>query len=313
MSYHQPPPQGPYGQQPQQPGPYGAPAPQQSYGQPGGAQPGYGYPGQQPPPPPGYGYPGQPGQPAPGAPPYGQPQQPGGYVPPPPPRKSNTGKVVGLSLGAVVLVGALVGGFIVFMGDDGGAGEAADDGPHKLVAPETVDAYKLQDGSGGSMGEGDFEDMLDTLGISEAESVEGEYNTVDTSNPDSLNESSLATMEIASFSGLYGSVEDPERAVDDFFGAMRAQASKDPEKGELVGDPEGVSPDGADGSVMKCQEIRVKASADVPTDMSTAVCMWADYSTVGMVLPVKPIGSTSVDDAASITGKFRKEARVPLG
>ncbi|GLZ31600.1 hypothetical protein Lesp02_37880 [Lentzea sp. NBRC 105346] len=83
--------QQPYGQPPQQPGPYG----QQPYGQ----QPGYGQ--QQPP----QGY---------GQPPYG-------YGPPP--KKTNTGLVVGVIIGVLVLVGGVIG--VVAMNSDGGSGSSA--------------------------------------------------------------------------------------------------------------------------------------------------------------------------------------------
>jgi hypothetical protein len=117
-----PPPDNPYGQQPQgQPGygqqqPYGQP---QSYGQqqPYGQQ-------QQPP----YGQPQQP---------YGQqpnqPQSPGGYPPPadagygqqpygyPAPPKSNKTPLI-VAIVAVVLIGLGVGGYFLFKGGSGGSG-----------------------------------------------------------------------------------------------------------------------------------------------------------------------------------------------
>ncbi|WP_431678536.1 hypothetical protein [Kitasatospora sp. KL5] len=95
QQYPQGQPQQPYGQPPQyggapQPPAYGAPQPPQ-----------YGYPQQQPAPP--YGaQPGYPGAPVPGQQqPYGSP---GGYPPPTPP-KGNNGLVIGLVIGAVVLIG----------------------------------------------------------------------------------------------------------------------------------------------------------------------------------------------------------------
>ncbi|MET9230828.1 hypothetical protein [Lentzea sp. NPDC003310] len=144
---------GPYGQQPQPGGPYGQQPPQQpghgqqpqpGYGQPQqpgyGQQPGqYGQPqqdpfGQQGPqsggfPQPGqpgpYGQPGQYGQ-QPGQPPYGQQpygQQPFGQPGPggfggPPPKKSNTGLIIGVVVGVLVLVGGGVTAAVLFSGND---------------------------------------------------------------------------------------------------------------------------------------------------------------------------------------------------
>lgn len=105
-----------YGQQP----PYGPPPGGPGYGQqpPYGQQPGY---GQQPygAPAPGYG-PQQPyGQQPYGQQPYGQ--QPGYGAPVPPPKKSNTGLIVGIAVLAVVVLGVLLGGAYVLTrpkGDD---------------------------------------------------------------------------------------------------------------------------------------------------------------------------------------------------
>ncbi|BFV59310.1 hypothetical protein KCMC57_up44140 [Kitasatospora sp. CMC57] len=166
------PPQQPYGQPPQQQ-PYGAPQPPygqppQQYGYPPQAQPPaappYGAPPQQPgppqygqPPAPQFGQPQQqPAAPQFGAPPpfgqqpqYGAPQplygqqQPYGQPqfggPMPEPRKSNTGLVIGLVVGAVVLVGG--GGAVLWALNSSdspvGAGSSTT-GKFKLAAPATL-------------------------------------------------------------------------------------------------------------------------------------------------------------------------------
>ncbi|MFC8310499.1 DUF4352 domain-containing protein [Streptomyces olivaceus] len=99
--------------QPQQPGPY-----DQQQG-----QPGYGYPQQQP----GYGYPPQPGY-------------PGGPMPQPP-KKNNTGKIIGFGCGGVLAMVLLVGiiGAIAGGGDDSDSGkkeEAAASAPAKPDAED---------------------------------------------------------------------------------------------------------------------------------------------------------------------------------
>lgn len=100
------PPPAPGGQQPVgQPDPYGPPpGGQQQYGQPGQ----YGAPGTPPQ--------GQPGQygPPPGQypPPPGQPGFP--PAPPAPPKKSKAGRLIGLGIGLVVLIGVVIAGIIAF-------------------------------------------------------------------------------------------------------------------------------------------------------------------------------------------------------
>jgi hypothetical protein len=119
------PPQGPggnYGNYPPQGGGYGQPTDpgQGSYPPPAG---GYQQPGGYPPPAGGYQQPG--GYP----PPAGGYQQPGGYPPqqqgygqvgygqtPPPPKKSNTGLIIGIVVGLIVIIGAIVGIVLVVNG-----------------------------------------------------------------------------------------------------------------------------------------------------------------------------------------------------
>ncbi|MBW1601106.1 hypothetical protein JJV70_03110 [Streptomyces sp. JJ66] len=326
MSHQQPPPQGPYGQQPPQPGPYGAPPQppgQPGYGYPGQppAQPGYpqqppaqpGYP-QQPPaqpgypqqPPPGYGYPGQPGA-APGQPPYGMPQHPGGYAAPPPPGKGGKGKIIGLSVGAVTVVGAIVAGVLLL----GGSGsDIADDGPHKLVPPKQVGEFSLDESAsdnGSPTADDDFQQTMDSLGVEDAEDVDGGYANVDTEDPDLT---SLASMKLAWFGGSYGAVEDPEGAVDKFFAAMRANHEKNADDdSELVGDPKTVSPEGFEGAVMKCQTLR---GTEEGKTLEAPMCFWADRSTVGAVMMISPTGAeVSLEEGAQFTADLRKDARVP--
>ncbi|MEE1928373.1 hypothetical protein V1J52_09220 [Streptomyces sp. TRM 70351] len=298
MSHNQPPPQGPYGHQPGQPGPYGAPQQPGPYGQPGGApgQPGYGYPQQQPPPQPGYGY----------------PQQPGGYVAPPPPPKSNKGKVIGLAVGAVVVVGAVIGGILAFGGS--GSSGVADDGPHRLVTPQEVGEYTLQEdgnSTGMSADNDEMREMIDTLSVADGESVNGTYSNLDLADPSTLEDpTAFARMRMAFFVGAWGTVEDPEKSVDDFFAKLKAEHTKDPDGSELVGEPESVTPAGLDGAVMKCQTVRTEADEQMPTPTETPICVWGDHSTVAMVFDMSFSGERKIEDAARLAVDFRKQARV---
>ncbi|GAA4679292.1 hypothetical protein GCM10023347_37280 [Streptomyces chumphonensis] len=300
-----PPPPGPYGQQPPQPNPYGAPpAPYPPYGnpqsQPAGpyAQPTYGHP---------------PAAQGPYAPqqPYGQAHLHGGQAPPPPPRRRSKGKAVGLTVGALAVVGALVAGVVLLTGGDGST--IADDGPHRLDVPQQVGDYRLSEDDGGTDGaareDAEFMAVMERLGISDGTSVQGSYSTLDPDDAGTSGEDNpLAGMRMAFFGGVWGEVEDPERAVDDFFRFVRSEAAKDEEStAEFVGDPEAFTPEGFEGAVLKCQEV---ADEQEGVQVSVPLCVWGDHSTVGMVMPLALLGTTSMEAGAQLTADFRAEARV---
>lgn len=328
MSYNQP---GPYGGQ--QPGPYGQqPGP---YGQqPQAPQPGYGYPQQAP-----QGVPPQ-------QPPYGQqpqapygqqPQAPYGQFPPPPPPQGG-GKKAGIMIAAVVaVVAAAVGGYFAFAGADddkgkgggssnvaGGGGEEGikDDGPHKLITPQTaLTEYKLskEGGSESGMTSSDVE-KAEEHGVKNAKDVAGQYQSGTEDNP--------LSQKILQFNGVYGDIADPEKVVDAMFGeaeknAQEGGSGSTGEKMTLVGSPKSYSPAGLDGAVLKCQEMKLDfgssgtGSTSGPSKMSMATCIWGDKSTLGIVITTDVANamagrSADLDEAAGKTSKFRKEVRVKL-
>lgn len=315
MSYNQP---GPYGgQQPQQPGPYGQQPQPGPYGQqPQAPQPGYGYPqqtppgvppqqpnpyGQQPQQPPqaGYGYPQQQA-------PYGQDQY--GQYPPPPPAGGG-GKKVGLIIGAVAVVAAIgVGAYFVLGSSGSGSKSVSDDGAHKLTAPATV-LSEYQKDSASSSGGFSSSDMADAEkdGLKNGKPVGGSYKAGDTSDP-------LAG-KILQFQGAYGEVEDPGKLVTGMFDKAAVGSAGD-DKASLVGDPSDYS---TDDYVMKCQELKMDGSATGSTSGKAAhmpVCIWADNSTVAMVIPMTISDmmtgkAADLKSAADIALKLRKEVRVP--
>ncbi|MET9421336.1 MULTISPECIES: hypothetical protein [unclassified Streptomyces] len=315
MSYNQP---GPYGgQQPQQPGPYGQPQGQPGpYGQqPQAPQPGYGYPQQAPqgvPPQQPYGYPQQPGQPG----PYGQQpqygaQQPGGY-PPPPPAQGGGGKKTGLIIGAVVLVAALgVGGYFVF---GGGGGGLEDDGPHKLTAPKTIIGGKYMRADKKDPepkpADKDSSKMLAASGVTDAMSIGSTYSTIDLTKLDPSDPTAIEKVSKAQnlvFIGFYGKIEDPAKVLDAAF-AEFSKNTKDTET-KMIGDPQEVNPDGLDGALMKCQEAESKNQKTGMTQ-KTYMCLWSDYSTLGVVEPVQGEKGTTLDEAAKLASDVRNEVRV---
>ncbi|RZU37461.1 hypothetical protein EV284_2632 [Streptomyces sp. BK022] len=326
---------GPYGQQPPaQPGPYGNPGP---YGRPPQApQPGYGYP-QSPPPPPGppappqggpYGYPQQQGvPPQPG--PYAQPQQnPYGQQPPhdqppqvpygqapygspqPPVQGRNNSKRNGLIIGAVAVVAAVAVG--VYFLTSGGSGDGiADDGPHKLTAPSTVlSEYKKGKSANGAMTQDDLKDA-ENWGVKDPKDVSAEYAAGNVDNP--------LSKKVLEFAGVYGTIADPEKTVDEMFFYMKDQSTKDDEhKYKLIGEPKRYEPEALGGAVLKCQQAKGDTSGSgegVPKEMTFSLCVWGDHSTIGLVMPIDiatlAAGRTS-DPAqdAELTARFRSVVRV---
>ncbi|WP_326694901.1 MULTISPECIES: hypothetical protein [unclassified Streptomyces] len=337
MSYNQP---GPYGQQPQQPGPYGQQQPQQPgpygqpaqpqqqpanpYGQPAGQpQPGYGYPQQPPqgvPPQPGYGYPQQqPGQPnpygqQPQQPPYGQ--QPGyGQMPPPP---QGPKKKTGLIVGAVVVAVAVIGGGVFLLTSKGGGSSDVADSTkgYKLVAPASIGEYQKKSGSDDSSWGADGKQKAEGIGIKDPSKVGASYTTGTGLTEKDLN-----------FSGLWGTIDDPEKAIDGAFAMSQAGISKSSSDGvkvELEDSPQKVTPPGFSGALMKCQNAKVTntstddtsgAAAQVPKTFVLPICVWADYSTLGIVQNtdvslILTKKTLPMDDAAAIAAKVYNAARV---
>ncbi|WP_328326543.1 MULTISPECIES: hypothetical protein [unclassified Streptomyces] len=339
MSYNQP---GPYGQQPQQPGPYGQQPPQQAgpygqpqqpqqqpgnpYGQPGGQpQPGYGYPQQQPPqgvPPQGYGYPQQqPGQPN----PYGQqPQQPPygqqpayGQMPPPPQAPK---KKTGLIVGAVIVAVAVIGGGVYLLTSQGGGNSDVSAGTkgYKLVAPASIGEYQKQQGGDQSAWAAGGKEKAEGLGIKNPSKTGAAYKT-----------GSNLTEKDLNLSGLWGTIDNPEQALDGAFALSEAnitKAASDGVKVELQDSPKSMTPPGFSGALMKCQNAKVTSTADssagssdptsqVPKTFVLPICAWADYSTLGIVQNtdvslIMTHQTLSLDAAAALTAKVYDASRV---
>ncbi|MEV4501050.1 hypothetical protein [Streptomyces klenkii] len=269
MSYNQP---GPYGQPPQQPGPYGQGAP--------AGQPGYGYP-PPPPPPPGTPYGQQP--PAPqqpwGVPPqHQQPGYPGGQYPPPVPPQggSGKGKAIGITVGAVAVVGALIAGAVYFMGGGG------DVKPYTIVLPDKLLDGKYTKSSASAPGakQTDTQDLTDNknakeYGISNGTGISGAYNS--------------ASKERLSVTGAYGQLDDPTKTVD----TMIAKAEENEKKNnagaqgfkvETVTPWTVFSPSGFDGEIMKCKTKKVTLTMGTMSSTSqSSTCIWGDSSAVGYV------------------------------
>ncbi|MCT2590463.1 hypothetical protein LHJ74_11165 [Streptomyces sp. N2-109] len=341
MSYNQPPP-GPYGQQPPQPpesNPYTQQPPQAPQ------QPGYGYPPQQPgqPQQPGYGYPPQ----QPGQPQYGQPGAPGAPQPPQGGGNGN-GKTIGIVVGALVVVAALVVGVVLFTGgdsddeaggDSGGTsnseskdnkdnkGEKGDQGdregkdeggdekpaelkPYKVVPPKSLLAGEYNSTGKGTNDE-DLANDADAkkLGVTGATGASDMYETT--------------SREKLQLAGIYGTVTDPEAAADAMFDKVHENQSQasgiDNYKVETVVAPKEYTPEGFDGEVLRCETRKQTGQiSGTAVELIFPTCVWTDAAAVGVVsqMGAEPAGgagkfgkSMDQDDLAEATVKIREDSR----
>ncbi|WEH41818.1 hypothetical protein [Streptomyces sp. AM 2-1-1] len=324
---------GPYGQQPgpygQQPGPYGQQPPQ-------GGQPGYGYPQQapqgvppqQPPPPqggqPGYGYPQQGQQPGPygqqpPTPPYGGQQAYPGQPGQPPfdqPRKKRTGLIVA----AAVVALAVIAGGAYLLNSGGSNGDVADSTKgYKITPPASVGDYKQDttEAEPGAAMTGKDKKDAEAIGIKNPSKVGAQYVSGDM-------EKNPLTTKMVLLEGAWGEVEDPEKAIDGSFKSAATEAALDEEgTGKLVGSPQQVEPAGFEGALMKCQDFTMKnpegdgSVENGPKEMTMPVCIWADYSTVGIVIGFDIGGAMtnkpmSQDEAASLATKLYNTSRTKV-
>ncbi|MFF7729816.1 hypothetical protein [Streptomyces sp. NPDC008001] len=242
---------------------------------------------------------------------YAQPGGPSGYgaavwPPPVPDRPSGKGKLVaGVVIGSIVMLCALLGGFLILTrgGPAGGAGDGRGDGGgerYRLTAPDRVAGFR-RDSPVGRTFRTDHLDRLRSLGVHDAGSVTAGYSS---------------GREKLMFSGIWGEVKDPERAVDGMFEAMAEDALKQPVKRgareEVQGRPERVRPRGVGrDAVMKCQSVRFTPADGGPgAALTLPYCVWADRGTVGVVGAA--LGErTDIPEAAEAAGRLRGAALTP--
>ncbi|MEV5505103.1 hypothetical protein [Streptomyces orinoci] len=319
MGFNQP---GPYGQQPpqppQQPNPYaqGGPPP----------QPPYGPPPQQPSP---YG-------------PYGQqPGVPNPYYPPMPPQQpqqsgSRTGKAVAVGIGAVVLVGALIGGAVLVLGgkDSGASGKHGENGKggkhaaaeggqptptptvtsdgnsgtgkrYKLTNPDTlaVEFHKLNDRGSKDFDSGDKADF-ETMGVHNPDGTSADYRA---------GVAGSSGQKQLHFIGVWGEIKDPGKVVDNVLGSLQRRLGDG--KGQLVGSSQKFTPSGLDDdAVVKCQYYRLPLDSK---DYKIPLCVWADHSTTGVTMLTESASllagqDTPLDHGADVAAKIRHDARVEI-
>lgn len=285
------PPQGPYGA-PQ--GPYGPP--QQPQQNPYAQQPvprQQPVPGQQQP----YGYPQQPQQPQPwGAPAPGAPGWPGM----PPPRRSRTGLVVGITLGALVMAGGIAFGVsrLVDEVDKAGGIPSVGDFPeaeYRLTVPKTLldGEYTLQTDSSSTDGK-DIEGTYDPS-IRDAKAVVTQYTS-----------GSGGTLVI---SGLWGRIKGPEFTRDKILeGAVQNE-------GMTIAVPAREFTPAGYGITVSCQVVRSKEGG---VSSTLPMCAWGDDNTASFVAVItaetalQDPQEVDLDKAALDTAKVRAESRKPI-
>ncbi|NBM20919.1 hypothetical protein [Streptomyces sp. GC420] len=199
-----------------------------------------------------------------------------------------------------------------FLTSGSGSGSVADDGPHKLITPDTVlSEYKKGDASADGLSSDDIKEA-EKWGVKNPKDVDAQYTAGDENNP--------LAQKYLQFSGVYGEIADPEKVVDAMFAEMK-KSSKEDEDAELIGEPRAYEPDGLDGAVLKCQEAKVKdtegSSSGGPSEIPMSYCVWGDHSTLALVLPMDIAGAltgkgTTPEQAAEMAAKLRKEVRVKL-
>ncbi|WP_058044452.1 hypothetical protein [Streptomyces roseifaciens] len=242
---------------------------------------------------------------------YARPGGPSGYGaavwPPPVPdrRGGGRGKVVAaVAIGSLITMCTLLGGFLLLTGGGSSAhGSAAHGGArYRLTAPERVGDFR-RDAPVDRTFRADHLERLRRLGVRDAGSVTAGY----ASGP--------ARGGMLMYSGLWGEVKDPERAVDGMFEAMAEDAREQPVKQgtreEIEGSPVRVSPQGTGDAVMKCQSVHfTPADGGTGAGLPFSYCVWADHSTVGVVGAALG-GGAGISEAAEATGELRGAARAP--
>ncbi|PKV90135.1 hypothetical protein [Streptomyces sp. TLI_146] len=178
--------------------------------------------------------------------------------------------------------------------------------PYQLTAPKSVlsGAYVVDPEMTPPASETDVRDYA-ALGIANPVPVSVAYKSAST-----------ASKQTAQLTGAWGTISDPEKAVDRHFAKSARDNAATPNGGAaLVGSPQTMHPSGLGDAVMKCQNLRVKLGSG--HTVTSPVCAWADHSTFGVVMVFDPAslrnGGTGVSlgENADTAARIRNDARVP--
>ncbi|RLV08730.1 hypothetical protein CTZ27_08165 [Streptomyces griseocarneus] len=242
---------------------------------------------------------------------------------------------IGITIGALVVVGAIVGGFVLFTGNgksektavkpigstppstpeasaSPSMGTAYPRTRYKLDTPDTLtDGYKKDTSDTGSGFDSKALDELKAFGMTDPQSADGIYKAGEDKR----------AQKILRFSGAYGdSVRSPEALVDGLFKSATDGAAKETnpdDKIEFEGSPQRMTPDGLGADVvLKCQMTKQSLGPTTTRSLRMPLCVWGDDSTVGTVFALDTSlmvrgEDLGLDEAATRVAKFRESVRVP--
>ncbi|WP_188272165.1 hypothetical protein [Streptomyces sp. CBMA152] len=131
---------------------------------------------------------------------------------------------------------------------------------------------------------------------------------------------SSASGQMVQLSGAWGTIDDPEQAIDRAFALHARKATADKTSiSTFLGVPQNVSPGGLGDAVMKCQMYKTaEASHPSSTGSTDPICIWADHSTLGEVMVLDPTTMTTgrtgvtIGEDADTAAKVRADTRVPV-
>ncbi len=262
-----------------------------------GNAPGYGAPPGTPPGAP-HGMPPQPQAPAPYHPQaFGTPQQGpygwGGPGMPPPPPKRNAGKVWGIigGIAAVLLVGSVASVAL----SAGGGSHGGSDGPkYKVTVPQALvgGEYKL---AKDISQQADAQVPHDGAGAHDIKTVGGQYTS---------------GTKVLVMLGLYGSIDDPDVAVEHTIRGMKNSGST-----EVAVAEKEFTPKGGGGPVTCGVDVRRTSGQKI----TMPFCVWADSSTSVNVVETdaadlaKDPHSVDLQEFADKAATVRTEVKKPLG
>ncbi|WP_319461014.1 hypothetical protein [Micromonospora sp. RTP1Z1] len=269
----QPGPQYGGGYPPQQPGPqYGGDYPPQQPGQ----QYGGGYPPPQQPGPQYGGYPGE--QPAPQAGSYLESGQPSYGAPAgPPPKKSNVGRILLITL-AVVVVLCLGGAAVLFFAAKGPVGDVVEATKTRMVAPATLAGRpKVTDPKLTSAAEDMSSEMKKN--VPDATSTVGAFY----GNPDKK--------DLVMIAGASGVLADPKKELED---ATKGLSS------ELTVTTFNTVDAGPLGGNAKCGDGKADA-------IQVGVCVWADRGSLGVIVIYFKSGAQAQAELVTMRGQIEQK------
>ncbi|WP_308407828.1 hypothetical protein [Streptomyces somaliensis] len=126
-----------------------------------------------------------------------------------------------------------------------------------------------------------------------------------------------------SLNGTWGEIADPAKAIDmGFANYTRKENTQFGGAFELqpVGSPEGKTPAGFEGALMKCQYLKlINPNGDGsvekgPKEARIPTCIWADYSTYGVVNTIDMFAAAAgqaptLDQTAELAAQHYRDSR----